>query len=157
MCRSSTGGYVLQDLAGIVDRPSGHSPRTKPLAPGKDRSRAASLHGRVARLTDRRETLRQKIWSFQRVTLLRDVLYVALTRYVNLGPRLRPVLTACRGRRSFAPFAVRDHDRSGSSAIVSRPRRCRPFGLTPPGLQPPDRSRMVRIRRMTSHRVRGSG
>ena len=27
------------------------------------------------------------------------------------------------GRRSFAPFAVRDHDRSGSSATVSRPSR----------------------------------
>jgi hypothetical protein len=59
-------------------------------------------------------------------------LYVVLSRYANLGPRLRPVLTACRGRRSLATFAVRNHDRTGSSATVSQPRRCRPFGLTPP-------------------------
>jgi hypothetical protein len=53
--------YRTIGLAGTVARPSGHSLRTKPLAPAKDRSRAASLHGRVARLTSRRETHNQKI------------------------------------------------------------------------------------------------
>src|SRR5271169_6623233 len=46
----------------------------------------------------------------------------------HLVRRARATIGAGAG---IAAFAVRDHDRSRSYATVSRPRRCRPSGLTP--------------------------